>query len=214
LCDLRPPRDNHAVGEPSAEAGSRSWWQTLPGMLTAAAALISAVTGLVVAVQQLRGSDHSSSSASPSAGEAGSATTADRPTASSGGTRAPATGTARASKVTFPLGRSVRIGDASYRVLTATARAVNPGELMLGLRVRIVNNGQYDANFWSRTFRLRVGSDTSTPTNFLDEVVAAGTTDIGNVDFSVRATVRRATLLVGDDPSKAIALPVRLTPRR
>ena len=201
------------MGEPSAEAGSRSWWQTLPGMLTAAAALISAVTGLVVAVQQLRGSDHSSN-ASPSAGEAGSATTADRPAASSGGTRAPATGTARASKVSFPLGRSVRIGDASYRVLTATARAVNPGELMLGLRVRIANNGQYDANFWSRTFRLRVGSDTSAPTNFLDEVVAAGTTEIGNVDFSVRATARRATLLVGDDASKAIALQVRLTPRR
>ena len=41
----------------------------------------------------------------------------------------------------------------------------------------------------------------------------AGTTKIGDVDFSVPAAARRATLLVGDDPSKAIALPVRLAPR-
>ena len=81
---------------------------------------------------------------------------------------------------------------------------------MLALRVRMTNN----ANFWSRTFRLRVGADTSAPTNFLDEVVEAATTKIGAVDFSVAAAARRATLLVGDDPSKAIALPLRLAPRR
>jgi hypothetical protein len=116
--------------------------------------------------------------------------------------------------VTFPSGRTVRTGDAGYRVLTARAGRTNPGELMLALRVRMTNNGQYDANFWSRTFRLRVGAETSAPTNFLDEVVAAGTTKIGDVDFDVPAAVRQATLLVGDDPSKAIALPLRLAPRR
>ncbi len=31
---------------------SKGWWQTLPGLLTAAAAIITAVTGLLVAVHQ------------------------------------------------------------------------------------------------------------------------------------------------------------------
>ena len=203
------------MGEPSADEGRRSWWQTLPGMLTAAAALISAITGLVVAAQQLRGNgDHSASSASPSPVEANTSTTGTGAATSSDGARVPSAGVGTAAHVSFPSGRSVRIGDASYRVLTARAGAVNPGELMLALRVRMTNNGQYDANFWSRTFRLRVGADTSAPTNFLDELVPAGTTKIGAVDFSLGAATRRATLLVGDDPSKAIALPLRLTPRR
>ena len=183
-------------------------------MLTAAAALISAITGLVVAVQQLRGNDHSSSSASPSAAQAPTSTTANGAAPSSDGASTPSTGVRTAARVSFPSGRSVRIGEASYRVLTARAPAVNPGELMLALRVRMTNDGQYDANFWSRTFRLRAGADTSAPTNFLDELVPAGTTKIGAVDFSLGAATRRATLLVGDDPSKAIALPLRLTPRR
>ena len=201
------------MSEGSAEQGNRSWWQTLPGMLTAAAALISAITGLVVAVQQLRGNDHSSSSASRSPAQANTSTIDGGTVATSDGASAPPAGARTAARVTFPSGRSVRIGEASYRVLTARAGAVNPGELMLALRVRMTNNGQYAANFWSRTFRLRVGADTSAPTNFLDEVVEAGTTKIGDVDFSVPAAARRATLLVGDDPSKAIALPVRLAPR-
>lgn len=190
-----------------ADGGNRSWWQTLPGMLTAVAALLSAITGLVVAVQQLRGDDHSSSRASPPAAQGGAVT-------SSAETTVPPAGGRAASLVSFPLGRSVRIGDASYRVLTARTQAVNPGQLLLALRVRIANNGQYGANFWSRTFRLRVGTDISAPTNFLDEVVEAGTTKVGDVDFNVGSAARRATLLVGDDPSKAIALPLRLTPRR
>lgn len=212
LRDLRRRRDNRAVGKRSDDELTRSWWQTLPGMLTAAAGLISAITGLVVAVQQLRGDDHSSD-ASPSAVQATASTTGSGSAEPSGGVITSPAGAATAARVGFPSGRSVRIGEATYQVLTARAGAANPGELMLALRVRMTNDGPYAANFWNRTFRLRIGADTSAPTNFLDELVEAGTTETGEVDFSVPGAARRATLLVGDDPSKAIALPLRLTPR-
>lgn len=42
----------------------RSWWQTLPGVLTAVAALVTAITGLIVGLSQagiLRGSDNAAS---------------------------------------------------------------------------------------------------------------------------------------------------------
>ena len=34
------------------ESESKGWWQTLPGLLTAAAGIITALTGLLVAVHQ------------------------------------------------------------------------------------------------------------------------------------------------------------------
>jgi len=35
-----------------SEKSERSWWQTLPGILTATAGIITAITGLIVAIQQ------------------------------------------------------------------------------------------------------------------------------------------------------------------
>ena len=58
---VRPARDNTAMAE---DAGERSWWQTLPGMLTAAATLIAAVTGRVVALHQIFPGGHSGSQTS------------------------------------------------------------------------------------------------------------------------------------------------------
>jgi hypothetical protein len=147
-------------------------------MLTAAAGLISAITGLVVASKQ-RGS-----AATGSAGSAG------------------------AARVTFTAGRHAELGDNKYDILAATTRPGNPGELALALRVRMTSAGRYPGNFWGSSFRLRVGANTNPPTNFLDDVVAVGTTDTGEVDFTIPASARRATLLVGDDPQRAVALPL------
>ena len=36
----------------SPEAESKPWWQTLPGLLSAGAAIITAVTGLLIAIHQ------------------------------------------------------------------------------------------------------------------------------------------------------------------
>ena len=51
-------------------------------------------------------------------------------------------------------------------------------------------------------FRLATGADTSGPTNFVDDVVRAGTTKVEPIDFTVPASRRRATLLVGNDPRR------------
>jgi hypothetical protein len=179
----------------------RSWWQTLPGMLTAAAGLISAITGLVVAVQQLW--PHH---AAPPAQAAGSTTLSDTSVSTS---TAPIV-TAPRLHVRFPAGTHVEIADAVYDVLSGSVRPANPGQLDLTLRVRMTNNSRYPGNFWNATFRLRLGDETSAPTGFLDDVVAGGTTDAADIDFRLPSTARRAVLLVGDDPSKAVALPISL----
>lgn len=51
---------------PDEPSKSQSWWQTLPGILTAVAAIITAITGLIVALNQAGGFSRESNSASPS----------------------------------------------------------------------------------------------------------------------------------------------------
>jgi hypothetical protein len=58
------PKSDEAEPE---EPKLRSWWQTVPGLLTAVAALITAVTGLTVAVYQIRDSQISAPSGSEQA---------------------------------------------------------------------------------------------------------------------------------------------------
>jgi len=180
-----------------------SWWRTLPGMFTAAATLISAITGLVVAIQQLRPT--SNHQPTPTPAETSAATLPSAQTRASGASRR----SVRVGRVSFPAGRRVEINGLRYDILTATTSVSNPGERTLTLRVKMTNPGAYDANFWNQTFRLRVGSDIRAPTSFLDDLVHGGTTDTGEIDFTLASSIRNATLLVGDEPSKAIALPIR-----
>ncbi len=194
----------------SGGRGDRSWWQTLPGILTAIAALLTAITGFVVAMQQLR----PTASVAPTP-RALVATTAPGRSDGPGGAGA-AVGTATtagatAYQVSLPSGGTAIVGDAHYAILSAVARPGNPGELRLTLTVRMTNENRYPANFWSATFRLRDGTDTSAPTNLLDELVDGGTTKTGEVDFALAANAAQATLLVGDDPARAIALPLAIT---
>jgi hypothetical protein len=209
-------RDNPSVSDRAAGPSERSWWQTLPGMLTAAAALISAITGLIVALHQLLPSGHSTPQ--PSAATATQTTSEQAAGATGAGETAAGTKTPPANRtsarVSFPSGRTARVGEARYDVAGAGASAGNPGELVLAVRVRMTNQSRYDGNFWNRSFRLAAGGETSAPTNFVNDLVPGGTTKTETFDFTVPASTRRATLLVGDDPAKAVSLPLVLAPRR
>ena len=120
---------------------ARSWWRTLPGMFTAAAGLISAITGLIVAVQQLRPESHPPTARSAKGAE--STTPADS-----------AIDRPSAIRVQFPAGRHAEAnGGLRYDVLSTGARAGNPGQVTLALRVRLTNPGRFPANFWSASFR-------------------------------------------------------------
>ena len=199
-----PQADQSATAaEPAGGAEATSWWRTLPGMLTATAGLVSAITGLVVAVQQLRPA-HSGTPTATVAAQPPASAPSETPTVAAG---------AAAMRVSFPAGTTVTANHGlRFDVLSADTSVDNPGRLALAVHVKMTNPGQYDANFWNRSFRLRVGSDTSAPTNFLNDIVPGGTTKVGEVDFVLDAGTRQATLLVGDDPSTAVALPLSLRP--
>lgn len=198
----------------TAEPAGRSWWQTMPGLLTAVAGLITAVTGLIVALHQLGvGTGGGGSSAAPTVAArqqpSGDTTPA---TSDGGGTEQPAAENA-AYTVRFPAGTKATVNGNVYRILAARPERSNPGEVSLHLRVRLTNNGDYDANFWNGSFRMRVDGVPRAPTNFLDDLVHAHSAGEGEVVFAVPTSARKLTLLVGDDAAKAIRLPVVLKAR-
>jgi hypothetical protein len=155
-----------------------SWWHTLPGVLTALAAVITAVTGLVVAV---RSSDAPASEPGPPAAVAAQPASGPQPSVPSiafvpaGGATA------------LPSGMEVRLagGDVAIRILSARIEPFNREKRSLVFLVRHTNNSRYPHNFWVRSYRLVVDGAPRAPTNQLNELVDAQSAKDGEVVFEV-----------------------------
>jgi hypothetical protein len=187
---------------------NRRWWQTLPGALTALAGLITAITGLIVAVNQV-GPWSDDNSAAPDVVAASGAdrnvTTANVP----GTTKKQTDGGASIYRVSFPEGAKATLGDSVYEIVGSRVERRNPGELTLGLTVRMTNNGDYADNLWSSTFRLLVNGLGRAPVNFLDDLVDGGTSKDGPVIFAVPESVRSVELKLRH-ADKVVSLPIQL----
>ena len=120
----------------SDEEKRKSWWHTLPGILTGVTAIISAVAGLLVAINQTGWFSHPGSqpmqrdpspiAVSRGAGESESGAT-----------------------VTLPQLRQYQLGDFVFTVLGASLSSRNTESGTLSIKVRLLNNKSYPANFWN-----------------------------------------------------------------
>jgi hypothetical protein len=190
-------------GDPEPE--SKGWWQTLPGLLTAAAAIITAVTGLLLALHQTglfnRSAPAQTQSASQTAGES----------PAGGGAIPPATGTSASRPVTLPQITEVRSGQAVFKLLSASVDPYSLDKVSVHFTVRMTNNGPYPTNFWADSFRLSVNGTLQAPNNDLDDVVPSNSAKEGDVEFVIPATTSTAGLQMGDvgdgKPSIGITLP-------
>ena len=170
------------------ESESKGWWQTLPGLLTAAAATITAVTGLLVAVHQA-GFFHRSP-------QPASQTQTAQPTESVA--PAPSTG-ATTSRVITPAGNTqIAFGDAVFNLASARVEPYSPDKVSVHFTVLMTNNNTFDANLWAASFRLLAGGSLLSPTNNLDEIVSAHSTKQGDVEFIVPANISTVGLQMGD----------------
>jgi hypothetical protein len=179
-------------GGSKADTGhSTKWWQTIPGMLTAFAAVLTAVTGLVVALRSgdTKGQEPPAEvrSATPSQSTASPQSTLN---ASNG-------------VVTLPSGMEAKLsgGGTVIRVLSAQLQPFNREKRALVFSIRYTNNGRYPANFWVASYRLLLDDVPNAPTNDLNEVVAGESAKQGEVTFEVPVTATRAVLRIssGDE---------------
>src|SRR6478752_4796322 len=159
----------------SDEEKGKSWWHTLPGILTGVTAIISAVAGLLVAINQTgwlsrSGSQLAQRHQSPIA------------VPQSAGGREPG------ATVVLPRLRQYQLGDFVFTVLGASLSSRNTESGTLSIKVRLLNNKSYPANFWNEQFRLLIDDVPQAPSGSLNEVVDGNAAKDGEVTFVVPHT--------------------------
>lgn len=180
---------------------SKGWWQTLPGLLTAAATVITAVAGLLVALHQAgcfaRNPQPSVQTSSES-----------RPIESQSVESPSSTAATVSRALTIPENAEVHSGQAVFKLLSAHIEPYSPDKVSVRLTIRYTNNDRFDANFWAASFRLLVDGSLQAPTNNLDELVPGHSSKEGDVEFVVPANVSTVGLQMGDvgDGKPAIAI--------
>ncbi len=181
------------------EPRPQGWWQTLPGILTATASVIAAVTGLIVALYQagvLGKAASTKEGVSPKmAVMPNTAVTPNTGAIPNAGAiphagAIPNAGAAPLAKydttpyaVTLPAGDEVTMGSAVYKVLSAQVDRPSMEKLSLKFSIRMTNNRGYGDNFWDNSFRLLIAGVPRAPVGDLNEVVEGNSAKDGEVLF-------------------------------
>jgi hypothetical protein len=180
---------------------AQSWWQTIPGILTGIAAVVTAVTGLIVTFNHDRGTDDKTAPSSSQSVAAGGP--ARSPTAAAASNAA---GIANAQQVAIPSPNPLKLdgGSAVITLLSAQVEPIDAERRSLKLHVRYTNAGRYPANFWSSSYRLIVDDVPRAPTNLLDEVVDGDSAKEGDVLFELPIAAKDVVLQItaGEDKSR------------
>jgi len=194
------------------EGKSKSWWQTLPGIITTVTATITALTGLVVAINQTGWFG----SPTPPVATRGSAPTTSAPPGPASPAppaQAPPVNTAPLPplgslySVELPAMRDYRLGAATFTLLKAEVSPRTSEKDALQFRLRMMNHNRYDTNFWDRSFRLIVDGVPMAPEGGLNELVAAQSAKEGVVMFVIpRGTTSAKLKITYTDDSTEIPL--------
>jgi hypothetical protein len=201
----------------SPESKSQSWWTTLPGILTGLAALVTAVSGLIIAFHQMTNRNaveetakHATIGEQPNV--RGSSVDS-APSATSGGASTGAAASGGVVELPLPKISEVKLdgGNTVVKILRTEVQPYNAEKRALKFTVRHTNNGHYPANFWSSSYRLLVDDVPQAPTNFLDEVVASSSAKVGDVIFEVPLTVNQVVLQISSGDEKT-RIPISITP--
>jgi hypothetical protein len=183
----------------------QNWWQTLPGLITAIATIITAIAGLLTVLHQTDifrpKSDQSAVPPSAINPQPASPEPAIAPTTPS--VAAPSSSTSNTAK-SLASGQEVKLqGDTYlYKILEARLEPANTELNLLKFKVRVTNNDQYDMNFWDRSFRLAINGIRQAPTNTLNELVESQSSKEGEVVFEIPTTTQEATLQIMYSESK------------
>src|SRR5215831_16626783 len=167
------------------EKSTPSWWQTVPGIMTGLAAIITAITGLILALNHTSARSDAAPVVSSSPSPSSSPLTAS--TTSSSGVSPAASRSSGA--IALPELHEVKFADgsATVTVLSVNVEPIDVDRRSVKFHLRYTNTGDRAANFQNRLFRLIVDDLPRAPTmgNELNELVPSGSTKDGDVRFDV-----------------------------
>ena len=194
-----------------------SWWQTIPGILTALAAAATAVGGLLVTLDRIGLiGDRSGSAPTPSTGNApavqGSSTAGQDAGPAVRDAAPPRAGAApyavEFTGVTEAKVRSQR-ADGVYKVLGATVENRGTSTLILTVTVELTNVGRLDIAFSTDYFRLIVDGRPRAPISTLIDAVDARSAKQAEIVFELPETAGNIVLLI-DNTEDSARLPLVL----
>jgi hypothetical protein len=191
------------------ELRRQTWWHTVPGFLTAAAAIITAATGLILALQQTGMFSTGGRTDSPAINKE-SAAAAAIPQVETPNTAAdPTKSLAGAQAIEMPDGNSVTLSYAGsyrfrYTVQSALRESMSPSQHLLRFQVRVLTDFPAGVLFSSDSFRLYSGDLRLKPTNSFSRLVARDETADGDVEFEVDSSIKEASLAItyASDPKQ------------
>ena len=199
-----------------------SWWKTLPGLLTAVGALVTAVVGGVVGLKQagiifteakppaqseVARADRAIALPQHPGPEPPSATA---PPSGAASLSAP-TPSARAAPSVSPALDQVRVSDGIYKILATGVEPYDSERLRLRFTIRLTSQALGGHNFWSRSFRLLVDSIPRAPENDLNEIVQPDAAKEGEVIFVFPRSARSLVLKIASGGKDAL-IPLQLKP--
>ncbi len=161
---------------------SQSWWATLPGIITSLTAIVTALAGLVIAINQTGwfGLQTPTANTTVQSNNAPPEVPVQNPILE--GT-SPAIPTNSSYPVTLPTMREYRLGYATFTLLNAEISQQTMEKDRLRMRVRMMNHESFPANFWNESFRLIVNGVPMAPEDGLNENVPAQSAKEGDVIF-------------------------------
>ncbi len=179
----------HLITRPIAPSTNRVWI-----MISAVLAVLVVVLGALLV---LRSPTSPSTGLSPLSSENDTAPTTE--SSSSESDTAPTTKSLITRTVSFPDGQVVTMTDPTgqkfrYEILDAVEEPQSPDQSVLHLRVRAWTDAGGGMNFWSDSFRLKVGERSIAPFNDLNVVVNRDETQEGDVEFPIDSSVSDAIL--------------------
>ena len=198
----------------SNDPDSKGWWQTLPGLLTAGAAVITAVSGLLLALHQTGIFDRNSHAPAQIQMDTASMGGSSSPGGSQSAAAPQGAQGSGARKLSLPGTTRVNFQEAAYELLEARVEPYSSDTVALHLNVRMTNNGRYPANFWVASFRLLVDGALQAPTNDLDDVVPAQSAKEGEVEFVIPSSASTVGLEMGEVGEGKPSIPINLRSTR
>jgi hypothetical protein len=189
-----------------------SWWRTLPGLLTASAAFLTAVAGLIVAAHQAGlfgklGQAHNDATKTTSgATSVGAANWKGAPIDSTYSVILPPQTEVRARSYS-PAAIAV------YKILGARLEPYGLNKLSLKLNVRFTNTDQFSNALSDSEFRLLIDGVPQAPEGFPPKLIASQSATEGVIEFVIPDTVTKAELRIGDIGEGAPTMPISFAKR-
>src|SRR5262245_48895889 len=131
----------------SEENKSDRWWNTLPGLITTITAAVTAIAGLIVAINQTGWlTSHTTPTTAPSSAPAAQSTSTPSAAPVQGATpSSPLPSSSATLPVELPVMRDYKLGDGTFTLLKAELTPETAEKDALKMRLRMVNGGRYPA---------------------------------------------------------------------